>query len=248
VDQPTVIAVRREIDPEQARVVRQIFQWYAEGFSAKWIAGELNRLEVASPGAACNRKLRRRDGVWLASAVAGDPRRGRGILNNELYRGVYIWNRSRWVRDPETRQRVSRERPQSEWIARQLPELRIVSDELWQWVRARQAETNRKSEAIRAALHRNARTGRAPKYLLSGLMRNRKRASQPRRELTPEPDPRDLEYFNELVGRDIERFHRLVATDRLADILTNIAGLADARDPDATALLNAVNPPSRREH
>ena len=80
------------------------------------------------------------------------------------------------------------------------------------------------------------------------VMRNKKRASQRQREVTPEPDPRDLEYFNELVGRDIERFHRLVATDRLADILTNIAGLADARDPDATALLNAINPPSRRAH
>jgi hypothetical protein len=79
-------------------------------------------------------------------------------------------------------------------------------------------------------------------------MRNRKRASQRRRELTPEPDPRDLEYFNELVGRDIERFHELVASGRLVDILTNVAGLADARDPDATALLNAINPPSRRAH
>jgi hypothetical protein len=47
---------------------------------------------------------------------------------------------------------------------------------------------------------------------------------------------------------DIDHFHELVASGRLVDILTNVAGLADARDPDATALLNAVNPPSRREH
>lgn len=65
-------------------------------------------------------------------------------------------------------------------------------------------------------------------------MRNRKRASQRRRELTPDTDPRDLEYFNELVGRDIERFHELVASGRLVDILTNVAGLADARRDRAT--------------
>jgi hypothetical protein len=79
-------------------------------------------------------------------------------------------------------------------------------------------------------------------------MRNRKRVSQRRREITPEPDPRDLEYFNELVGRDIEHFYELCASGRLTEILDNIAGLVDATDPDATALLNAVNPPSRAVH
>jgi hypothetical protein len=79
-------------------------------------------------------------------------------------------------------------------------------------------------------------------------MRNKKRASQRQRELTPEPDLSDMDRFHELVGRDIEHFHELIASGRLVDVLTNIAGLADARDPDATALVNAVNPPSRREH
>jgi hypothetical protein len=52
-----------------------------------------------------------------------------------------------------------------------------------------------------------------------------------------EPDPSDM-----------DRVHEVVASGRLVDVLTNIAGLADARDPDGTALLNAINPPSRREH
>jgi DNA invertase Pin-like site-specific DNA recombinase len=112
---PTVIGVRREVIPEAAAVVRQIFEWSADGFSARWIAGELNRLKVQSPGAGWNRRTRRRDGIWLASAIVGNPRKGTGILNNDLYRGVYVWNRSRWVRDPETRRRVSRTRPEAEW-------------------------------------------------------------------------------------------------------------------------------------
>jgi hypothetical protein len=47
---------------------------------------------------------------------------------------------------------------------------------------------------------------------------------------------------------DIEHFHELCASGRLTEILDNIAGLGDARDPDPTALLNAVNPPSRAVH
>ena len=168
---PTVTAVRREVDTNQAEVVRKIFEWFAEGFSPRWIASELNGLKVASPGATLNRKVRRRDGVWLASAIAGDVRRGTGILNNEVYRGVYVWNRSRWVRDPETRRRVSRQRPQCEWVVQNLPELRIVTDELWQRVKQRQADTHSKSAAIRLAMHKNARIGRSPKYLLSGLLK-----------------------------------------------------------------------------
>jgi site-specific DNA recombinase len=168
---PIVAAVRRQIDPEQANVVLSIFTWYADGFSARWIAGELNRQNVHSPGASWNRRAKRKDGSWLASAISGDPRKGVGILNNDLYRGVYVWNRSRWVRDPETRRRVRKERPQAERVVQNLSDLRIVSDELWQRVKARQAESHRKSSAIRAALHANARTGRAPKYLLSGLLK-----------------------------------------------------------------------------
>jgi site-specific DNA recombinase len=168
---PTVTAVRREIDPEQAAIVRQIFQWFAEGFSARWMADELNRLKVPSPGAGRNRKLRRRDGMWLASAIAGAPRKGTGILNNELYRGSYVWNRTKWVRDPETRRRVCRLRPEADWVVQRMPELQIVSDELWRLAKSRQAETHRKSAAIRTALHNNARIGRSPKYLLSGLLK-----------------------------------------------------------------------------
>lgn len=51
----------------------------------------------------------------------------------------------------------------------------------------------------------------------------------------PEPDPSDMDRLNEMV-----------TTGRLVDILTNIAGLADASAPDATALLNVINSPSRR--
>jgi site-specific DNA recombinase len=76
---------RREIDEPQAREVRRIFAWYAAGKSPRWIAERLNEEGVLSPGSDWRRTARRRDGKWLASAIYGDPKRGSGILNNELY-------------------------------------------------------------------------------------------------------------------------------------------------------------------
>ena len=65
---------------------------------------------------------------------AGTP----GILNNELYIGHLIWNRLRYLKDPATGRRVSRANPTTAWITTEVPELRIVDDELWAQVKARQ--------------------------------------------------------------------------------------------------------------
>src|SRR5262245_27712985 len=75
-----------EIEAAQAQVVRQIFTGYANGWSPKAIAAELNRRKVPSPGAAWKRSERRQSG-WVISAIAGSASRAVGILNNEIYRG-----------------------------------------------------------------------------------------------------------------------------------------------------------------
>src|SRR4029453_17480632 len=88
---------QRKVDSEQAEVVRRIFRLYADGMSPRAIADTLNRERVPSPGSLWNR-TKRRSGGWLASAIAGDVRRGLGVLNNALYCGDVIWNRLRWIR------------------------------------------------------------------------------------------------------------------------------------------------------
>ena len=60
-----------------------------DGSSAKTNAATLNREKVPSPGASRARSSRRRNG-WLCSAIAGDPARSTGILNNGSYRGVVV--------------------------------------------------------------------------------------------------------------------------------------------------------------
>jgi site-specific DNA recombinase len=163
---------QRAVDPEQAAIVRRIFEMYAEGSSAKTIAATLNREGVPSPGASWSRSARRRAG-WLCSAIAGDPARGTGILNNESYRGVVIWNRSRWIRsaaDSANRRAVAN--PRSEWIVQRDESLRILSDELWERVKYRQRlRAQTVGARVRAGLSRNeAATGREPRYIFSGWL------------------------------------------------------------------------------
>jgi hypothetical protein len=134
-----VIGNRVLIVEEQARWVRWIFERYAEGWSPRKIAGELNTRGVASPGATWKRSTRRKDKKWLSSTIYGDPERWSGVLHNELYVGVRVWNRSRRDVNPTTDQKVFLRRPADEHVRVEVPELRIVPDALWKRVRAREA-------------------------------------------------------------------------------------------------------------
>jgi hypothetical protein len=68
------------------------------------------------------------------------------------------------VKNPDTGKRVSRLNPSSEWLTRNVPELRIIGDELWTAAKERQ-------NATRRAVAEGGNIGRArrPQYLFSGL-------------------------------------------------------------------------------
>jgi site-specific DNA recombinase len=146
----------RMINGAEASVVRRIYRDYAAGISPKKIATALNAEGIACPSG----------GTWGFSTINGNRKRGNGILNNELYIGRLAWNRQRFMKDPNTGKRVSRLNPQSEWIVREVPELRILEQELWDAVKARQ-------QAVRTdrVTHQDNhfRERRRPKYLFSGL-------------------------------------------------------------------------------
>ena len=110
-----------EIVPEEAEVVRRIYQEYASGKSPRHIARDLNRDHVPAP----------RGAAWAANTLNGTRNKGTGMLRVPIYRGVIVWNKVRYVRDPETGRRVTRPNPQSEWKTSDAPHLRIVDDELW---------------------------------------------------------------------------------------------------------------------
>jgi site-specific DNA recombinase len=164
----------RQIHAQQAEIVRRILEDYADGKSPRAIAAALNREGVPSPGSTWKRIERRQRG-WMASAIAGDARRGVGILNNELYIGRVIWNRFKWVRSAsDSRRRRCVENPNSEWIVSIDERLRIVPRALWDRVKARQKVRSeeiggRVRKGYQAALR--SRPGRKPKFLFSGLLR-----------------------------------------------------------------------------
>jgi site-specific DNA recombinase len=160
-----------EIKEAEAAVVTRIFEMYASGLSPRSIAGRLNAEGVPSPGASWFRKSTgqhsKRRSKWVASAIHGDVRRGSGILNNERYIGRMNWGRSHWKRGAaDSSKRVNRLiDDRSQWVTHEEPRLRIISDELWNRVRERQAIMAAGAVCIRAA-----RTGRPAASLLSGLL------------------------------------------------------------------------------
>ena len=116
-------------------MIRRIFRDYRRGVSPK-----ADR-EAAESLSACLAPV---GAPWNPSTIHGNPARGTGILNNELYVGRLVWNRLRYVKDPDTGKRVSRPNPPSEWVTTDVPDLRIVDDELWNEVKARQAAMRRR--------------------------------------------------------------------------------------------------------
>ncbi|WP_375551361.1 recombinase family protein [Rhodophyticola porphyridii] len=154
----------REIIPDEAEIIRRIFQEFASGKSPKAIAVDLNRDGIPGP-------LGR---AWGDTSIRGHRSRGTGIINNELYAGVLVWNRMHFIKDPSTGRRVSRINPESEWIRTAVPHLRIVDDALWTAARDRQKQI----AEIFGPNPANTREGRAkrlhlanrPVSFLSGLL------------------------------------------------------------------------------
>jgi site-specific DNA recombinase len=115
--------VARKILPEQAAVIRTIFELCGAGHGMKAIAKRLNDAGAPSP-----RAQRGRSQSWAPTSV-------REVLFRPLYRGEIVWNQTR-KRDRWGQQRQA-SRPAGEWVHVPAPELRIVTDGAWQAAHAR---------------------------------------------------------------------------------------------------------------
>ena len=153
---------RRVVDQAQAEIVREIFERYANGESAKTIVRSLNERRVPSPGAAW-KSLKRRAVGWSHTTVLGSYAHASGILRNSIYVGRTTWNKVKGKKVPGTDRRIQKRRPESEWIEYHDERLRIVSEELWLAVQARLATARRRNHAT------NLR-GRPARHLLTGFL------------------------------------------------------------------------------
>jgi site-specific DNA recombinase len=71
--------VVRRINPEEARILREIFERYVAGAGLRTMAVALNDRGVAPPRGGAH--------SWAHTAI-------REMLGRELYRGVIVWNRT----------------------------------------------------------------------------------------------------------------------------------------------------------
>ena len=151
-------AGERRVVAAEADIVRRIFRDYAAGKSPRHIARDLNAEGIPGPEGR----------PWIDTTIRGQVDRGTGLLNNTLYVGRLSWNRCSYIKDPRTGRKAARVNPQEQWEVVEVPELRIIDNELWERVKARQGEARiemGKDDAGNALnrLHRSA-------FLLSGLL------------------------------------------------------------------------------
>lgn len=133
-----------EINPDEARVVKYIYDWYTEeGYGASKIANMLNEKGITT----------KRNCQWSQNAISR-------ILKNEIYIGKII-NGKEEISDFLTGTR--KENDESEWIVVERPELTIIEEE--QYKKAQDILSGRK-EAFNITKERHSN-----KYVFSTLIK-----------------------------------------------------------------------------
>ncbi len=143
------VRVEYQVNEAEANVVREIFRRYAEGEGLRTLAKDLQLRGVPAPKAG-----RRGIGVWAYSSI-------REMLRRDRYRGHIIWGKHEKAYRGGTKVRLPRTK--DEWVTLEVPELRIIDDEVWMAVQGR---TEKHKKVTGAVKH-----GPKPRYLLSGLAR-----------------------------------------------------------------------------
>ena len=149
-----VVGWRLVVDTEAARTIRQIFESYTEGVSLPAIADQLTQAGVPAP----------RGTRWNKNALSR-------ILTNERYLGKQIWGQHTFERRPGTNRRVQRKRPRKEWHVADRPELRIVSDDLWERAQSRRRRLRQTSSHTGSRVRVGGPAGLYSPHLLVGLSR-----------------------------------------------------------------------------
>ncbi len=114
-----------KIHVDEAEWVRRVFSWFAAGKSIGWIARELTRQRVSKG--------------HRASTTGWHPQQVRRMLANAKYVGVWAWGSTTTVRDSSGRKKQVPAGDGQE-VVRDRPDLRVISQEVWDRAAARLAE------------------------------------------------------------------------------------------------------------
>lgn len=111
------------VEATEGAVVRRIFERYVAGESARRIAEQLNYDRVPAPYDRLGYRKSAGRG-WATNQV-------QSLLRNERYIGHVVWNKREFFRDPTTKRRRARLRPEKDWVVTEAPELAIIPREIW---------------------------------------------------------------------------------------------------------------------
>jgi DNA invertase Pin-like site-specific DNA recombinase len=153
-----ILGVKRRIVEEEAAIIHRVMEFRAADNGYGTISKILNAEGVPAPERKYGGKTHRR---WFGSAI-------KLICQNEIYHGVVVWNRKQSVFNVENGTRLSRRRPESEWVRVEVPELRIVSEELWE--RVQDVNRRRREKDVARRLGGMTRTESSRTYLFGGMM------------------------------------------------------------------------------
>jgi len=151
--------VVREIVLEEAAGVQKIFELYASGCGLKAIAKLLTQDRAVEP-----KSPSRRDGLSIPGWA---PWTVRTVLHRQLYRGVVVWNQTKKRDDWGMVKQHSR--AESDHVSAEVPELRIVPEDLWTRVASRRADTEGKTLRFESGRISGRPPKHATKNLLAGL-------------------------------------------------------------------------------
>ncbi|MDB5384939.1 MAG: hypothetical protein JWM11_585, partial [Planctomycetaceae bacterium] len=151
-----------QIDLEQAQWVKHIFAWFVgEHRSIAWITGELNRRNAP-------KDHRSSTAHWHHTLVIG-------VLTSRKYIGQWTWGLKFNKRLPSSGRVIQEARPESETAKwnRELPELRIIPDDVFFAAQERRRKSVEQSAGKREANGRlsGKATNRNYRHLLAGMFK-----------------------------------------------------------------------------
>jgi len=119
-----------EINEEEAKVIKEIFERYASGEGIRSIVYDLNRRGVKPPKAK----------TWSQSSISN-------IIQRELYKGLYVWGKYKYFVDPITGKK--KKVPQDNTVVVPAPHLKIVDEHIWEKANQRLREQRRTTKRVR---------------------------------------------------------------------------------------------------
>jgi len=148
-----------KINPEEAEIVKRIFNEFINGSSIHKIATRLNEDKVPTK--------KGMNGGWNVSTVAR-------ILKNEKYNGTWDWRKFKNVRDPMTGKKKVVPRPAKDRLLIFREDLVTIDKETWQKAQTRWQKlkgTWPVSKKKKAFYQQKSYIHTSPNYLFSGLMK-----------------------------------------------------------------------------